>query len=230
MPVKHLFFDLDHTLWDFDKNSRETLFHIFNELNLDAFASICFKDFYATYIRINDSLWEKYRNNEVTKEQLRTKRFYETMLFFGVDNLVLTNRINTLYVDRCPLMGYLFDSCHYVLERLSKQYTLHIISNGFYETQKRKIQSCKLGMYFDVIITSDKAGVHKPNSKIFSLALSQANAKAKESVMIGDNYELDCLGAESVGLSSVWFNPNKRSLNKEIEKEISDLKDLLKLF
>ena len=93
-----------------------------------------------------------------------------------------------------------------------------------------KIQSCNLEIYFDVIITSDKAGVHKPSSKIFSLALSQANAKAKESVMIGDNYELDCVGAESAGLTSVWFNPHKKPLDKAVGEEITDLKDLLKLF
>jgi len=191
---------------------------------------MCFQGFYDTYIRINDALWQKYRNNELTKEQLRSKRFYETMLLFGIDNLVLTNKINTLYVNRCPVKGYLFDSCHYVLERLCKHYSLHIISNGFYETQKRKIQSCNLEIYFDVIITSDKAGVHKPSSKIFSLALSQANAKAKESVMIGDNYELDCVGAESAGLTSVWFNPHKKPLDKAVGEEITDLKDLLKLF
>lgn len=230
MPIKHLFFDLDHTLWDFKKNSQETLFSIYNYYELSTYTHFSFELFYTRYIEINEGLWALYRQNEVSKEELRSVRFEKTLLSFGVANVELARKIGQAYISECPSKGYLFDSCHEVLQELSSRYKLHIITNGFLETQKVKMQSCDLNKYFDVFVTSELANTRKPNPEIFEYALSRANASPAESIMIGDDIEVDCLPAEKVGMQSVWFNPQKTFSNKKVSYKIAHLKELLDLF
>ena len=229
MKIKHLFFDLDHTLWDFNKNALETLSELYLELNLeDCFPS--FSEFYNTYIKVNEHLWDLYRNKKITKDSLRTVRFVNTFQFFDVQNNDLAVRLGNEYVRRGPYKSNLFDSCHEVLTDLKSSYQLHIITNGFEEVQSIKMESSNLNQYFDQIITSEKAGVTKPHSQIFEYALSVSGAKASESIMIGDNFEVDCLGAEKLGIKAVHFNPDKIVQHKKVSYEIAHLKELLRLF
>lgn len=227
--IKHLFFDLDHTLWDFDKNSKETLQELFVELSLsDRISS--FIDFYDKYIEINEELWDLYRNDQITKAKLRSVRFNETLKYFGINDNSLAEEIGEKYILRCPLKGNLFEDCHSVLKYLQSKYILHIITNGFEEVQTVKMSSCDLEDYFTEVITSEGAGVRKPNPKIFEYALKTSGAKPSESVMIGDNLEVDCIAAERMGMQAVLFNPEKKTLNKKVSYEIAHLKELLEIF
>jgi putative hydrolase of the HAD superfamily len=229
MKIKHIFFDLDHTLWDFNKNAEETLSEIYEELNGSDFIP-SFSAFYNTYIEVNERLWGLYRNKKISKASLRTTRFNETFESFNLFNPNLAQKFGDEYVRRGPYKSHLFPDCHKVLSYLKSRYQLHIITNGFEEVQAVKMQSSNLNQYFDQIITSEKAGVTKPHPQIFEYALAASGAKASESIMIGDNFEVDCVGAENSGIAAVYFNPDKLVQNKKVSYEVAHLKELLELF
>lgn len=229
MDIKHLFFDLDHTLWDFSKNSKETLFELFEDLSLSTWIS-SFTAFYVKYIEINDELWDLYRKDEITKLEMRLIRFSRTLEYFGVEDEALALELGDKYIQRCPLKGHLFADCHRVLENLQSKYTLHIITNGFEEVQAVKMSSCNLDDYFTEVITSEDAGVRKPNPRIFEYAFNVSGAKPSESVMIGDSLDVDCIAAEKIGMQAVFFNPEKKLENKKVSYEIAHLKELLEIF
>lgn len=229
MAIKHLFFDLDHTLWDFNKNSKETLLELFDELSLSSRIS-SFIAFYDKYIEINEELWELYRKEKITKAELRSVRFKRALKCFGVEDEKLAIELGDKYIQRCPLKGNLFADCHSVLESLQSKYILHIITNGFEEVQEVKMSSCNLNDYFTEIITSEGAGVRKPNPRIFEYAFETSGAKPSESVMIGDSLEVDCIAAEKMGMQAVFFNPEKKLENKKVSYEIAHLKELLEIF
>ena len=229
MAIKHLFFDLDHTLWDFNKNSKETLLELFDELSLSSRIS-SFIAFYDKYIEINEELWELYRKEKITKAELRSVRFKRALKCFGVEDEKLAIELGDKYIQRCPLKVNLFADCHSVLESLQSKYILHIITNGFEEVQEVKMSSCNLNDYFTEIITSEGAGVRKPNPRIFEYAFETSGAKPSESVMIGDSLEVDCIAAEKMGMQAVFFNPEKKLENKKVSYEIAHLKELLEIF
>jgi len=229
MKVKHIFFDLDHTLWDFNKNSKETLFELYDELSLHNHLP-SFIEFYNTYIEINEGLWDMYRRKEITKNSLRTVRFAKTFESFTIVNSVLAEKLGDEYVLRGPYKSNLFEGCHEVLSYLKSKYQLHIITNGFEEVQVVKMNSSNLNQYFEQVVTSEMAGVTKPDPQIFKHALALAHAKSTESIMIGDNMEVDCIAAEEEGFRSVYFNPQKVVQNKKVSYEIAHLKELIDLF
>jgi putative hydrolase of the HAD superfamily len=229
MKIKHIFFDLDHTLWDFNKNAEETLSEIYEELNGSDFLP-SFSVFYNTYIEVNERLWDLYRNKKICKASLRTVRFNETFEYFNLFNPNLAQKFGDEYIRRGPYKSYLFPYCHEALSYLKSRYQLHIITNGFEQVQAVKMESSNLYQYFDQIITSEKAGVTKPHPQIFEYALAVTGAKASESIMIGDNFEVDCLGAEKLGIKAVHFNPEKIVQNKKVSYKIAHLKELLELF
>jgi putative hydrolase of the HAD superfamily len=231
MQVQHLFFDLDHTLWDFNKNSKETLCELFDEYNLSERIP-SFISFYDKYIEINERLWGLYRDEKITKVKLRSVRFNDTLKYFRVEDEELAREIGEKYIQRCPLRGNLIDGCHQVLKKLQSNYTLHIVTNGFEEVQAVKMSSCNLDDYFTCIITSESAGARKPNRKIFEYALAKSGAKQSESIMIGDSLEVDCISAEEMGMKAVFFNPdgNRNIENKKVSYEVAHLKELLDIF
>ena len=204
MKIKHVFFDLDHTLWDFNKNAEETLSELYQEFNLSDFLP-SFSEFYNTYIDVNERLWALYRNKKISKANLRTVRFNETFEYFNLHKPNLAKKIGDEYIRRGPYKSHLFPYCHETLSYLKSKYCLHIITNGFEEVQTVKMESSNLHQYFDQIITS-------------------------ESIMIGDNFEVDCVGAEKSGIIAVHFNPDKIVGNKKVSYEIAHLKELLDLF
>ncbi len=227
MKYKHLFFDLDRTIWDFERNSNETFNYIFEkyELKKMGIPSVeMFQDKYHTY---NSMLWNLYKEGQIPKEVLKTKRFELTILDFGIDNYLMAVNIGNDYLENVTNKTYVFPNTFEVLNYLSNKYDLHIITNGFDEVQFKKIISGNLNQYFKNIITSEEAGVKKPNPKIFLTALEKANAKAEECLMIGDDIEADIIGAISVGIDQVLFNPNGTKHNKTITYEIKDLKELM---
>lgn len=204
--IKHIFFDLDHTLWDFDRNSHETLTELYEELDLATKLEVEAEDFIGKYKEINENQWALYRKGEITKEILRTSRYSRTFNHFGYDNEIEAARFGDLYVERSPVKTHLCDGCLELLDQLSPQYELHIITNGFEEIQPIKMKSSGIKDYFNVLMTSERANCKKPGTDIFLKAMQEAKTNAKESIMLGDSYEADVIGAENVGMKAVLFD------------------------
>ena len=211
--IKHIFFDLDHTLWDFDKNSALAFESIFVKNKID----ISVDEFLEVYIPINTQYWKMYRESRVTKEQLRYGRLSKAFksLQREIDDHLI-NRLSDDYIDHLPHHNHLFDNTVEVLEGLSKNYVLHIITNGFEEVQTLKLKNSGIEKYFATVTTSESVGVKKPNPKIFKAAMRSAGALYSESLMIGDTYEADIVGALAVGMRAICFNYHKDKLADEI--------------
>ncbi|AQS93741.1 noncanonical pyrimidine nucleotidase, YjjG family [Polaribacter sp. BM10] len=200
MKIEHVFFDLDHTLWDFDKNSGLTFEKIFklNNVNIEI------DDFLRIYMPINLEYWRLYRDEKVTKEALRYNRLKKSFdkLNFEISD-ALIDKLAIDYIDNLSSFNHLFEGTFEILDYLKNKYQLHIITNGFDEVQMKKMTSSKIIDYFDAIVTSDSVGVKKPNPKVFNFALKKANATAENSVMIGDSLEADINGALNVGFKAI---------------------------
>lgn len=226
----HLFFDLDRTLWDFDKNARETLLELFEEYGLaDEIPS--FTDFHDTYVLKNEACWQAYRNGQLHKQELRTIRFKQTLEHFYVHNQLLVETLGHEYLARCPLKPHLIPDAEQVLIELAKTHTLHIITNGFETTQHTKLKTTRLNQYFNSVITSEGACAKKPYPEIFEFALAKTNVKKELAFMIGDDYDADIMGAARFGMASIWYNAQrtKKSLPKN-GREIYQLNELLPIF
>ena len=225
---KHLFFDLDRTLWDFEVNSVKTLKSIFAKRNLEQI----FPDFDAfikTYKIHNEALWDLYKLRKIKKAELRDQRFLLTLQDFGIDDPVLAEHIGDDYIEISPTQTGLFPDTIEVLDYLSSKYKLYIITNGFVEVQYKKLKYSGLDKYFDRVTTSEEAKASKPKPEIFRAALSAANAKKSESIMIGDDLANDILGAKKFGIDQIFFNPNSNQHQEETTHEISELKELMAL-
>ena len=208
MNIKHIFFDLDHTLWDFESNSKNAFEYIFNDKQID----VEIEDFSSQYRPINQKYWKLYREDKVSKEKLRYGRLKETFDILGY--AINDDEINVLsekYIENLSKFNKLFIGTIEILDYLKPKYNMHIITNGFDEVQHKKLANASILPYFEHIISSERVGVKKPNPKIFNYALEIANAKSKESIMIGDNFEADILGARGVGMNTIFCNFNKRT-------------------
>ena len=223
---KHLFFDLDHTLWDFETNSHETLMDMF-----DAFSFLGSHhnklDFINRYNYHNDIYWEQFRKGELSREDLRHIRFRTTLSEFEIQDEELVKKLAVAYLEILPTKTNLFHDTIEVLEALVKKYSIHIITNGFEEIQYKKIKSSGMEKYFKYVITSESAGKQKPDPIIFNYALQQTNAEIKNSLFIGDSIEADINGAKAVGMDYVFYNPKKTTHNEKFMLEINSLSELL---
>jgi putative hydrolase of the HAD superfamily len=224
---KHIFFDLDHTLYDFERSTFETLSELCVKHNLANKGIPVFKYFYSRYLEINDRFWGQYRKGKIEKSFLNVERFHVTFQEFGIDDRGFAEKFANEYLDNAPLKNTLFPGAYETLDYLQKKYILHLITNGFEEVQEKKINTTGLRKYFKTITTSEEAGVKKPNPAIFHYALSKAKAVPDESLMIGDNLEVDILGAKNVGMDQMFFNIEKTPNNGEITFEIADLIEIL---
>jgi putative hydrolase of the HAD superfamily len=220
--ISHIFFDLDHTLWDFDKNSALTFEKIFElnniNVNLDEFVEV--------YEPINFQYWKLYREEKIDKASLRYGRLNDAFNMLNVK--IKTSMIYKLsedYIFYLSTFNYLFDGTIEILEYLQNKYKLHIITNGFKEVQQSKLNNANIDKYFDTITNSEMVGVKKPNPKIFKHALNVAKASQENSIMIGDNYEADILGALNYGLDAICFNYHNETLGKEV-KQVDNLLQL----
>lgn len=227
--IKTLFFDLDHTLWDFEKNSRETLYELFCEVKL-AEKLILFDDFLNVYNEINDILWNEYRYGRITKDNLRAVRFEKTLKQLGAYEKDTETFFTEEYINRSPLKKNLIPGTLETLQQLkSRGYNMHIITNGFSEVQHTKLSRTGLAPFFDAVVTSDEIGVNKPDVKIFQAALKRANARQRDSMMIGDHLMTDIIGARRAGLQQGYFNPTKKPHSEKITLEFSQMKALPEL-
>lgn len=223
MKIEHVFFDLDHTLWDFDKNSGLTFEKIFklNNINIEI------DDFLRIYMPINLEYWRLYRDEKVTKEVLRNNRLKKSFdkLNFEISD-ALIDKLAIDYIDNLSSFNHLFEGTFEILDYLKSKYQLHIITNGFDEVQMKKMTNSKIIDYFDAIVTSDSVGVKKPNPKVFNFALKKANATAENSVMIGDSLEADINGALNVGFKAIHCVFNDETAT---DKNVTSVANLLEI-
>ena len=225
--IKHIFFDLDHTLWNFEKNSALTFKFLLDKYNI----TIDLQKFLKVYMPINFSLWNLYRDDKITKEYLRHNRLKSTFekLNIKIDS-GLIDEISNDYVKHLPDNNFLLPNAIPVLDYLFQKYTLHIITNGFTEVQNTKISNSNLNKYFSCIIDSETVGVKKPHSKIFNYAYNISKAAYKnECLMIGDNYQADVMGALNYGFKAIHLNSNNESYheNSLIITDLISLKEIL---
>lgn len=235
--VKHIFFDLDHTLWHFDKNANLTLREIFDHFNLQQAGVESAEVFIKTYKIINYEMWELYRRNEITKVELRYIRFKRTFDKLLGKHTVDHSTIGDFYVDSCPRKTHLMKNAVEVLEVLKLKYPLHIITNGFSEIQAVKMSDSGLDKYFKTITSSEEVGVKKPGMEIFTTALAKGGATIENSVYIGDSRAVDVLGCQNVGMPVVWLNSvendhyeERYDLDYNRAVVINDLIEILKIY
>lgn len=222
--ITDVFFDLDHTLWDFDKNSEITYDIIFNKHAIP----VGLTDFLKAYMPINRQLWQLYRNGKVAKEELRFTRLRRTFDSLGATSIA-NDQIHLIadeYITYLSQQKHLIAGALPLLEYLKPKYKLHIITNGFQEVQQHKLKNSAIGSYFDVVVNSDMAGVKKPNPEIFNLALTKANVSAKHSIMIGDDLEADVHGAKNMGMEAILFNYHQDAILDENVTVVSSLNDI----
>jgi len=222
--ITDVFFDLDHTLWDFEKNSALAFETVFKLQDLE----VNMTEFLQFYVPLNREYWERYRKDEITQKQLRYGRLKDTfdLINFAVSDDII-DILSVEYIHYLPKFNHLFDGTMEILDYLKPKYNLHIITNGFAEIQGNKLDNSYISHYFKTITNSEMAGVKKPNQKIFDYALNLAKAKKENSIMIGDCIEADVQGALDAGLDAIFFNENNIPVPQNI-KQINHLLELKK--
>lgn len=207
MKYRHLFFDLDHTLWDFEANARQTLHEIYHSLELETIGIADFDNFHNSYILHNEKLWERYRNGFIKVDELRWKRMWHTLLDFKIGDEKLARQMGELFLDKLPTRRLLFPHTVEILNYLTnKGYRLHLITNGFEKTQHIKLKNSGIDGYFAEVITSEGSNSLKPHKEIFEYAFEKARALPEQSIMIGDSIEVDIQGAINAGIDQVFVN------------------------
>jgi putative hydrolase of the HAD superfamily len=207
MAYKDLFFDLDHTLWDFETNSKETIQELYNTHRLADLGIVDFDGFYSTYSAHNHRLWDRYTKGFIKQEELRWKRVYLSLLDFKVANEPLAKQMSQAYLEILPNKKHLFPYTIEILDYLKqKDYKMHLITNGFESVQFKKIKNSGLENFFTEVITSEASNSLKPQKEIFEYALKNANASVEKSIMIGDNESADIQGGINIGMDTIFVN------------------------
>jgi len=202
---KHIFFDLDRTLYDFDVNNKDTLRQMFVNHKIGSrVGGVDFEYFFDVYSKVNKSLWLQYKQDQISKQLLNYSRFARTLDYFGINDLN-PELLAADYIEISPQMTNLVPGTFEILEYLHPKYELHLITNGFSEIQFFKIRNCGLEKYFNEVITSEEAGAQKPDLKIFQLAFQKTGARPDESLIIGDDHEADIAGGANAGMDQVWL-------------------------
>ncbi|CAD7808027.1 Pyrimidine 5'-nucleotidase YjjG [Chryseobacterium aquaeductus] len=231
MKIQHIFFDLDNTLWDHRKNAYLTIKDLFEKEEITLKYDIDFEEFHSVYHDINERLWEQIRDGEIDKEYLRKHRFYDTFKHFRIDDLELSMFFEEHFLDKILNYNHLVESTEYILDYLkSKNYILHIISNGFQEVTERKCILSKIDHYFNTITSADSVGIRKPNPEIFEYSLGLSKAKKEESILIGDDWIADVVGAQNFGIDVIFFdvfNENPKQENLKVIKHLLQIKEYL---
>jgi len=227
--VKHIFFDLDHTLWDYDTNANRTLEDLYQQFELSKYITKDSKDFVQTFFKTNDQLWAQYNVGEIDRDTIRLSRFEKVLEACGCKVSLDHLAMNDYFLHYCPRQKEIIDGADVALEYLSKKYPMSIITNGFDDVQFVKLEACGLGKYFQHVITSESTGHKKPSKEIFDHALEKIGMSKDECAMIGDNPSTDIKGAQNAGITPVFFNPTGQ-LKATCEYEISHLSELLRIF
>jgi putative hydrolase of the HAD superfamily len=223
---QHLFFDLDHTLWDYDRNVQESLSELFHHYRLESIGIPSSKVFVDSFYAVNFKLWAAYDKGELLKDELRTTRFPRIFAHAGVIDAQIPEEFERDFMHRTSSKPHLFPHTREILDYLKPKYKLHVITNGFDESQAKKMNSSGLSDYFELVVTSETTGHKKPDPRIFQYALEQAGAIKENSLMIGDNPNSDIKGAYGAGIDQVFFNPLGKTIDLTPTYTISHLKEL----
>ncbi len=229
MKYHHLFFDLDHTLWDFDTASKHTWQRLYEQYHLAEQGLPDFDTFFSCYCRHNDRLWERFRAGFIKREDLRWKRIWYTLLDFKVYQTELAQTLSKAYLEQLPTQSVLMPGALELLLYCQPRYSLHLITNGFEQTQRQKLQHSGIEHFFQEIFSSERCNSIKPQPEIFQFALRETGAVLRESLMIGDALDIDILGAERAGMDSVYYNPRKLPHESNPTYEIAQLSELMQL-
>jgi putative hydrolase of the HAD superfamily len=232
MKYKHLFFDLDHTLWDFDANSRLTLHELYHSFELEKKGVTDFDLFHRIYLENNDKLWARYRNGLIKVDELRWKRMWLTLIEFKIGDEPLARSMGEQFMNLLPSRNVLFPDTIETLQFLTdKNYKLHLITNGFEATQHHKLKNSGLDKFFIEVITSEGSNSLKPHKEIFQYAFQKTRSLSHESIMIGDSIEADIQGAINAGIDQVYVNHlNIPSTTIQPTYTVYALKELEKIF
>jgi putative hydrolase of the HAD superfamily len=231
LKYPHLFFDLDHTLWDFETNARDTLAELFVTHTLASRGIPSFEFFFKQYIHHNTVLWKRYTAGHLKQDELRWRRMWRSLLDFNIMDEALARQLSADYLAWLPRRNKLFPHTIEVLEYLKQRgYVLHLITNGFEEVQKSKIQNSGLAPYFKEVITSEKSNSVKPHPAIFEFALKETGADKWSAIMIGDNIETDICGASGAGWDTVFVNHVRHPNPVEATYTVCHLKELENIF
>lgn len=217
--ISDIFFDLDHTLWDFEKNSALAFEAILKKHNIN----VDIEEFVALYVPINTKYWKLYQDDEVTQEQLRYGRLkdaFDALNYTVSDDLIYL--LSEEYITYLPQYNHLFEGTIELLDYLKPKYKLHIITNGFNQIQYNKLKNSNIAHYFETVTNSENAGYKKPSPHIFHYALDLAKSNKDTSIMIGDNFEADIQGALNVGIDAIMFNEHKIEIAENI-KQVNNL-------
>lgn len=228
--ITHIFFDLDHTLWDTDKNSEESLRELFHELDLQATGIPDFESFHSSYRQHNNRLWGLYAENKVGRDAVRLHRFIHTLSDFNIHTRETAESISDRFMERTPHKKYLIEGAVEVLEYLSAKYYVAVITNGFSETQHIKLRGSGLDHHFSKIFISEEIGAHKPDPVIYMHAMKLSGAaKAENCLMIGDTYTTDVIGAVNAGWHAVHLLPDGAPHGDPVItiRKLEELKSLL---
>lgn len=224
--IKHIFFDLDHTLWDYERNSIAALGELHVRFKLAEFVS--FEGFLKTYQKVNEKLWHKFNNGQIERDYIKKYRFAEVLQKLKIHIDHQPSDLHDFFLSNCSNRSEVFPYCHETLSYLKEKYPMAIITNGFPEAQYPKMSAASLNQYFDEIVISQEVGYRKPEKEIFDLSLRRLNARAETSVMIGDNPKTDIRGARDAGLQTIFFNP--KGTHKSVsEYQIESLQELINI-
>lgn len=226
--IKHIFFDLDNTLWDTDKNSKLTLKNIYENLKIEERYQLQFSDFYISYYNRNENLWSLYRQDKVSKADILEKRFKDTFLEFHINDPEIWDYFNANFLTQIMENNNLIEYAEEILKYLkTKGYQLHVISNGFILQTEQKVQETCIKDYITTLTSGEEINKRKPAKEVFELGLKKAHALVNESAFIGDDWEADVLGSQKIGMHPVYFNYKKKEHHKSAEIPI--IENLLEL-
>ena len=226
---KHIFFDLDRTLWDFDAAAEVAFERIYDKYHLKDLGIPSAHDFHEVYHPLNEKLWELYRENKITKDDLNRTRFLKPLEHYDIHDVELADHLSEDYVYWSPRIVRLVPGTMELLEYLKPKYHLHLITNGFQEVQHTKLSGSGMEPYFETLTVSEEINIKKPNPEIFLYALKKAGATAEESLMIGDEMAVDIDGARAAGIDQVFFNPLGQEDPGERTFEVHNLLDIINI-
>lgn len=224
---QNLFFDLDHTLWDFDANAKDSLIELYDSFELSSKAINSFEEFYQVYLVHNGILWSRFEKGYISIDELKWKRMWRTLLDFKIADEALAKEMSHSFLELLPTKSKVFDYTFEILEYLkTRGYRLHLLSNGFEKTQHEKLRNSNLASYFDKIITSEGSNSMKPKKEIFDFALRVSESTIGNSIMLGDNVDADIAGAKNAGMDAVFVNHTSREIETPANFEVRHLKEL----
>ncbi|HLF33271.1 MAG TPA: YjjG family noncanonical pyrimidine nucleotidase [Cyclobacteriaceae bacterium] len=226
LKYRHILFDLDHTLWDFERNSIETLQQLYEQYRISELRIFSIPEFTGKFREVNRRLWNLYDLNKIDRDYLRDERFRLVLTELGLKDNDLAAALSRDYLSICPAKEHVIPHAFEVLDYLKGRYQLHIITNGFVDVQHLKLTYSRLEKYFTNIITSESAGHKKPDRGIFDYAMEIIGTGNRDCIMVGDSIETDIRGAVSYQMDIIFFNPDRISHDEKVTHEITSLAEL----